>query len=240
MPRFDVRADDPEMMDDLTITDHRLTTALDNLRLVNRWLGGYGVMRSVLKPLLQKKTTVLDLGTGVGDFPEEAVRWADRLGFTLHATGIDLNPATVAYAQDVLRARLPDALHARIHIAEGDALSLPYADDTFDVVMAALFMHHLRDAEAVHLLREMHRVARRTVLVNDLHRHPLAYYSIKALALVLPVSPMFVHDAPLSVLRGFTRWELLDLSRRAGLGDVQVRWHWAFRWSLVCHKEASA
>lgn len=234
MPSLAHRIHAEEWMDDFDITDRRLTRALDDLRGVNAWLGGYAATRRVLAPWMRSGQTlrVLDLGTGVADIPERLVRDGAKRGADVEVTGIDANPATVRYAQEKLARRLPPSLRRRVHVDVGDALALPYDDDAFDVVTAALFMHHLDDDDAVRLLREMGRVARRGVLVNDLHRHWLAYYGIRALAALLPVSPMFRHDGPLSVRRGFRGAELVALAERAGLAGVQVRWHWAFRWTL--------
>ncbi len=223
-------------MDDFSITDERLVGALDELRWVNRLLGGYAATMRALAPYLEARrgrpVRLLDLGAGVGDYAEHIVRWADRRGLDVSVTAVDANPATAAHARRTLDRRLSPKLRARIHVAVADALALPYADDAFDVAMAAMFMHHLEHTEAVALAREMDRVARDGLLVNDLHRHPLAYYGILAPARLLPVSPMFRHDAPMSVLRGFRRTDLEAIARSAGLEAPRIRWHWAFRWSL--------
>lgn len=223
-------------MDDFSITDDRLLRALDELRWVNRLLGGYATTMRVLAPYLEARrgraVRLLDLGAGIGDYAEHIVRWADRRGLDVSVTAVDANPVTVAHARRTLDRRLPPRLRARIHVAVEDALALPYADDAFDVVMAAMFMHHFRAKDAVSLVREMNRVARDGILVNDLHRHPLAYYGILVPARLLPVSPMFRHDAPVSVLRGFRRADLEAVARDAGLDAYRIRRHWAFRWSL--------
>lgn len=235
MPDFAIRAQADEMMDDFSITDMRLTRALENLRGVNRWLGGYAATRSALAPLLQRKKHVrlLDLGTGAADHPEHLVRWARQQGATLESVALDANPATVEHARAALDRRLPSSLRDCIRVDVGDAFDLSFEDGAFDVVHAALFFHHFNQAEAADLLREMNRVAREGIIVNDLHRHPLAYYGIKALGSVLPVSEMFRHDGPLSVLRGFRRSELQASAEAAGLSAYRVRWHWAFRWILT-------
>ncbi len=237
MPSFATRTRAAEMMDDFTIVDERLTKALENLRQANRWLGGYAAARRVLAPLLHAQPPasplrVLDLATGAADFPAFLVRWANRRGCAVEVVAVEANPATVAYARQALDQALPPRLRRFVRVEEGDALALPYDDGAFDVCTACLFMHHLDHAQAVALLREMHRVARRSLVVNDLHRHRLAYYGIRALAAVLPVSPMFRHDGPISVLRGFTRDELHALAADAGLDAFRIRWHWAFRWTL--------
>lgn len=237
MPDLTRRLWNDEWMDDFSITDDRLRRALDELRWVNRLLGGYGTMKAVLRPWLQaqrgRTVQVLDLGTGVADYPEVLVRWARQLGVDVQVTALDANPATVAYAGQVLDRRLPPALRQRITLATGDALALPYPDQSFDLVLASMFLHHFTHAAAVQVVREMQRLARQGLLVNDLHRHPLAWAGIRSLVAVLPVSPMFHHDGPLSVRRAFRRADLAAIAREAGLHRWRIRWHWAFRWSLT-------
>ena len=82
------------------------------------------------------------------------------------------------------------------------------------------------------MLREMRRVSRRGVVVNDLHRHPLAWVAIRTLTRLCSRSGLIRHDAPLSVRRGFRRAELTSLARAAGV-PCEVQWRWAFRWVLT-------
>ena len=98
---------------------------------------------------------------------------------------------------------------------------------------ASLFLHHFPPEDVARLLREMGRVAR-VVVVNDLHRHPLAYHAIRTLARLSP-SEMFRHDAPMSVRRGFTGPELDALLAEAGLVATR-RWRWAFRWQVIARR----
>ena len=234
MPDFSRRTQADEMMDDFSITDGRLTRALNDLRWVNRWLGGHRAADAAIAPLLEKQDAlrVIDLGSGGADYPEHLVRWGAQQGRRIDVVAVDANPQTVSYAQSALDDRLPAALRDRVEVVCADALDLPVDDEAFDVAVAALFLHHFHGADAVALLREMDRVAR-GLIVNDLHRHPLAYYGGHALGTVTGASEMFRHDGPLSVLRGFTRDELQQLAEEAALRSARVHWRWAFRWVLT-------
>ncbi|MEX0747111.1 MAG: methyltransferase domain-containing protein [Rhodothermales bacterium] len=236
MPSLSHRLLAPEMMDDFSIGDRRLERALEELRWVNRFLGGYAAVRAELEPVLRRRRggclRVLDIGTGIADYPEAFVRWGDRAGVDVRVSAVDANPFTVEFASRRLSERLPDRLRQRIDIYSGNALQTNYADNSFDIVTASLFLHHLGDIDAVALLREMGRIAREGIVVNDLHRHILAYWSILGISRALPVSTMFRHDGPLSVRRAFSRNELEVLASEAGLIGARVRWRWAFRWVL--------
>lgn len=224
-----------ELMDDLSIGDERLERALYDLRGVNRWLGGYATVREGIMACSSGSphVRVLDLGSGLADVPAHLVRWGDARGLHIEVDALDANAATVEYARLYLDRHMPARLRSRVTMHYGDALDPPFERKSFDVVTAALFVHHFQDEAAVELLRVMGRMARRGIVVSDLHRHPLAYYGILLISRLLDVSSMFAHDGPVSVRRGFLRHELKHLARTAGLRHVQVGWRWAFRWLLT-------
>ena len=238
-PSFRSRSEADELMDDFAITDHRLTDALDQLRVVNRYLGGYDAPMAVLRPLLLDAGTeplrILDLGTGIADFPEHLVRWAARQSPARPVTvvAVDANPATVAHARRSLAQRLPAELQGAIDVQVADALALPYGDGSFDVVIASMVLHHFAHPSAVVVVEAMRRISRRGIIINDLQRHPLAYYGIAGLTRLLRATEMMQNDGPLSVLRGFTAAELETIAVEAGLRNVSIRWCWAFRWLLT-------
>ncbi|MDV3351641.1 methyltransferase domain-containing protein [Leptolyngbyaceae cyanobacterium CCMR0082] len=245
MISFETRTDEDELMDDFSITDSRLTTALEQLRFVNRFLGGYGTTMAVLAPWLKAANKssaapirILDLGTGIADFPEYIVRWADQQNpaVDLEIVAIDANPVTVEYANQALAKRLPDALKNRIRVEVADALNLPYDDDEFDVAMGAMFLHHFAEERATKIVKAMQRVSRGGVLINDLHRHPLAYFGIYTLTRLFQASEMMQNDGPISVLRGFRAQELDVIAQKAELPAFTVRWYWPFRWLLTTLK----
>ena len=240
MPSFQIRTNQDELMDDFSIQDERLTDALEQLRPINQLLGGYATTMEVLAPFLKMRTQsnqttrILDIGTGIGDFPEYIVRWAaaQSPAINVEIVAIDANPVTVDYAREALKKRLPPDLQAKIKVEVADALALPYADDEFDVAIAAMFLHHFAHENAVQIVRSMQRISKQGILINDLHRHPLAYYGIYALTRLLPAVQMVRNDAPLSVLRGFKSPELKNIAEYAGLVDFSLKWRYAFRWVL--------
>jgi ubiquinone/menaquinone biosynthesis C-methylase UbiE len=241
MISFQTRTDEDELMDDFSIVDIRLTSALEQLRIVNRFLGGYDTTMAVLRPWLKQQATrvdrplrILDLGTGIADFPEYIVQWAAQQSppIALEIVAIDANPVTVDYARNALSTRLSPELAAKIRVEVADALDLPYRDHEFDVAMGAMFLHHFAEEGATAIVRSMQRVARSGILINDLHRHPLAYYGIYSLTRIFRASSMMQNDGPISVLRGFRSAELHTIAKAAGLPAFTVHWRWPFRWVL--------
>ncbi len=99
-----------------------------------------------------------------------------------------------------------------------------------------MFLHHFPQGQAVRILQIMHRLCRRGIIVNDLHRHPAAYHAIKWCTQLLSGSTMVQHDAPVSVLRGFRRRELEELGQLSGVGRLEVERCWAFRFVATALK----
>jgi ubiquinone/menaquinone biosynthesis C-methylase UbiE len=232
---FSERLDATELMDDFSIDDDRLTDALEELRLINRWLGGHYLSTRCLARIAAERSLttmrVLDLACGAADYSEAFIRWGAGAGVQVDVTAVDANEATCAYASASLHERLEPALRPRARVVHADALATGFDTEAYDVVHTALFLHHLDNEEIVRLLGEMWRMARVSVIANDLHRHPLAYHALRAMGWLLPVSDMFRHDGPVSVLRGFTRRELEGYASTAGL-TATVSWFPGFRWLM--------
>jgi SAM-dependent methyltransferase len=209
-----------------------LADALDDIRLTNRYLGGRRALLRGLAPYLASHTgnarlEILDVGTGGADLPVAMVRHARRVGLEARVIAVDLDPGVTDLAARAV------AGHRGIRVIRADASSLPFRDAAFDVVTASMFLHHFDGPGAVRLLAEFRRVARHAVVINDLRRHLLPWGFIYLAARLTRRAPMYVHDAPLSVLRGFTDQELVLLAREAGARELRVDRHWPFRLVLT-------
>lgn len=232
--RFRERSTELEWMDDPELDTAVLERTLLEIEAINRWLGGYGPSLAGLERLLDragptKRLRILDVGTGGADTPREMRRWAEARGIELEITGIDLSQATIDFAR-----RRSEGLEG-IELHRRDLFELP-EDERFDVVHAALVLHHFVGEAAVAALRAMYARAALGVVVNDLHRHPVAWAGIGLLSRVSSRNPMLQNDAPLSVLRAFSREELYTLCRRAGLPRPSIRWRPMFRWQVVVER----
>lgn len=223
---------DPEWMDRTDNTPEDLDGALDDIHTVNRFLGGSRVLVKAVRPFLPARSggeplSVLDVGTGGADLPLALVDDARRLGRRIRIVAVDRDPVTLDYARRKTSA-VPE-----IELQAADAFHLPFAPASFDLVTASMFLHHFGHDDAVRLLLAFRRIARRAVLINDLERHVVPWAFIGFIARVTRRHPMFVNDAPLSVLRGFTRAELLALGRDAGAADATVSARTPYRFVLT-------
>ncbi len=233
------RHDAPELMDDLTLAGDALQQNLDELETINTWLGGYAPIIRGLE-LLQTQAAwprhrplrLADVGSGGGDTLRVIAAWARRRKIAVELTGIDANAFMVDYA------RRKCAAWPEISFQQLDIFAPAFGQQAFDVITCSLFCHHFSDDLLAVLLHQLAGQARLGVVVNDLHRHSLAYYSIKWLTRLFGGSFLVQHDAPLSVARAFNRTDLIDLCARATISVRRLRWRWAFRWELVIAGEA--
>lgn len=157
-------------------------------------------------------------------------RWARHHKIQLRLLGVDANPHIIEYA------RKNTAAYPEIEYLRSDIFSESFKAREFDIVSCTLFTHHFTDEQLVRLLASLNSQVRLGVVVNDLHRHPLAYYSIKAITRLISRSHMVKHDAPVSVLRAFSRKDWESILQRAGIRRFSLRWRWAFRWMLLLER----
>src|SRR5262249_15822549 len=160
--KFSLRSAQSELMDDLKRPDREFDQAYRELEVINRLLGGIRAIERFLPH--RSGLLMLDVAAGGGDGSEALLKKREARIVTL-----DINRKGFRFA-------------GRSWPVIGDAMDLPFPDRTFDVVMASLFFHHLSNDQCVQALANMWRVSQKLVIVNDLHRHPVAYFSIRMLA----------------------------------------------------------
>lgn len=197
-----------------------LEEALADLRVVNRRLGDTRAVIGHLSRLAMQvphPVTVLDIATGSADIPVALAEWGRRSGVPLAITAVDNNMQTLGVARRVTE-RFPE-----ITLARADGLLLPFASGGFDIVLCCKTLHHFSsEREAVRLLQEVLRVARRGYLVMDLRRSRIAWLLIALLTRLFTKNRITRNDGPLSVLRSFTPGELAALAREAGASSFRI------------------
>jgi SAM-dependent methyltransferase len=200
-----------ELLDDPAADPATVAASLRDIARANRWFGGAAAVRWGLGRALAglppgAAVTLVDLGTGLGDLPRAAGRWAARRGVRLTLLGLERSPVA---------ARLADA--GGVPCAVACAGSAPLRDHSVDVVLVSQLAHHLSRDSAVRLFRECDRVARRAVIVADLRRGRLGPLLFWAGARALGFDPVTVADGMTSIRRGYTVDELGGLLRQAGV-----------------------
>ena len=227
MTRFSKRSYKKELLDQDSIPFADIERNMRELDLINTWLGGHRISVAGLKQLLggRRRIRICEIGCGGGDNLRVLSRYCRKQGIVAEVIGVDLNEHCIAVAREKW-----DGAHA-------EWLHSDYRDVVFDrrkpdIIFSSLFCHHFTDEELVAMIRWMEKNSAAGWYVNDLHRHPLAYHSIRWLTKFLSRSYLVKNDAPLSVLRGFTRAEWTTILQKADVGPYQLKWKWAFRWLL--------
>jgi ubiquinone/menaquinone biosynthesis C-methylase UbiE len=213
---MDRRSGVEELLDGPLEDADALVGNLRDLARINRWLGGRRLSEVAVDALApgHAPITVLDVGTGAADIPLALIDRGRATRRHVTVTGIDSRPEVVAAAA-VAEPR--STTTPELTLAVGDGRSLPYPDGSFDVAHASLVVHHLEPDAACALLREMSRVARLGVVINDLVRGRPSLLGAWLLGHLLTTNRYTRHDAPLSVRRAYTIAELTALLAASGL-----------------------
>ena len=222
------RVDTQELLDAGAGTAEEIQSSLRDLRRINRWYGGVRTTRVLLARVAARlgrsDLSVLDIAAGSGDVVAGASHQLARSGVHIRATFLDQSAEHVSNAPGQKRV-------------VGDALALPFADDSFDVVTCSLFMHHLVPEQVVAFTREAMRVARAAFVVNDLERSAV-HLALNYLALP-SFSRLTRHDAPASVRRAYTLVEAQEMLAGSGapIERVEASKHYLFRIGLIAWKQ---
>lgn len=195
-----------EILDDPDVADELRARSLADVARSNTIFGGSRAVRAELAAVLRgsgaTSVSLLDVGTGIGDIPALAMdSWRER-GVKITTFGIDISPCLLHRARE--KGLIPVC---------ADALALPIATKSIDIVTCSQTLHHFEARDAIAVVRELDRVARVRVIISDIRRSWLAAAGIWLASYPLHFHPVSRHDGVVSVLRGFTPGELQELVR---------------------------
>ena len=132
-----LRSNQPELMDDLSLSGDELRKNLRELEVINNWLGGHKVVLDALDKLTTsykgQTITIADIGCGGGDTLKTIANWAQRRSINVQLTGIDANEFMVNYARQHCRN------YSNITIAQHDVFSGTFANQQYDLIVCSLF-----------------------------------------------------------------------------------------------------
>ena len=222
-----------ELIDQFDQPSNDLLASFQDIERFNRLFGGISPILKHLSVLLQgihSPVAILDVATGMGGTPRSVLLWATQNNHQIKITGLDANENVVRLAQTFTPPK------SDLTFVTADALCLPFGDESFDIVLCSLTLHHFDDASAAKILNEMRRVARRAIIVNDLRRSYIPAALIWMISRLLRMNRLSIHDAPLSVLRSRTMSEYRRLTELAGLSGAEVHKHPFWRATIVWRK----
>ncbi|RTL59563.1 MAG: methyltransferase domain-containing protein [Sphingobacteriales bacterium] len=229
MPDFSKRSYQKELLDRDDIPFEDIKRNMQELEFINKYLGGHQITIAGITSLLanhKKNTiTICEIGCGGGDNLKAISDWCKSKDLEAKFIGIDINKDCITYAKENCKD------------IDCDFILSDYKKKTFeinpDIIFSSLFCHHFTNEELVGQLNWMKENSFIGFFINDLHRHPLAYYSIKLLTRLFSKSYLVKNDAPLSVERGFRKDEIQKLVSLSACNRVNIKWKWAFRWLII-------
>lgn len=228
----------PELLDTDAGTPREIQDSLADLRTINRYFGGLHAMTELAHEVAGRKhlksLSWLDVGGGDGEL----------IGLTansLAGSGIELQPVLLDRVAEHM-ANSSGTRNAngngRFGAVAGDALALPFKDNSFDVVGCCLFLHHLEPQQVVQFINEALRVARHAVLINDLVRHPV-HLGLGYAGYFIYRSRLTRHDAVASIRRAYTVKEIESMMRQTTAAEIAVRRFFLFRMGVIAWKQPS-
>lgn len=223
------RSYEKELLDGDNIPFEDIRKNMQELNTVNRLLGGHAISIAGIKKLTRKSkqpVSIAEIGCGGGDNLQAIAGWCKKNNIQVSFTGIDIKTECIAFA----RGQYPDLPAIWV---ESDYIKLSFEKNKPDIIFSSLFCHHFSEPELISMLQWMKMNSKKGFFINDLHRHPLAYYLIKWITRVFSGSYLVKHDAPLSVARGFTKKEWKNIFANAGIKNFSINWKWAFRHLII-------
>ncbi len=225
------RSNAPELMDDFAMEGEILTDALDKIAKINHLLGGNKVtlqgVAQLLKESPNKTIRILDVGCGNGDMLRTLAKYAKDKNHIFQLYGVDANPFTIKYAQS-LSTHFPNiSYHCE------DILKDAIDKDQYDIIVCTLTLHHFKDHEILKLLKDFSKQCSLGFVINDLHRHAIAYYLFNLLCFLFRLNDMSREDGLVSILRGFKKSDFIKYAKQLQFKHVVLKWKWAFRYQWI-------
>src|SRR5215831_6561936 len=177
MLNFSERSYQKELLDRDDIPFDDIKQNMKELDFINKYLGGHKItisgFKAIAKNLDRKKNriSVCEIGCGGGDNLRVIKRYCIKKKIPADFLGIDVNSHCIEFARS--RKKNQD-----IRFITSDYKQVTLAEKP-DIIFCSLFTHHFDDRNVSEILKWMNENSAGGFFINDLHRHPLAYYSIK-------------------------------------------------------------
>ncbi|NER11335.1 Ubiquinone/menaquinone biosynthesis C-methylase UbiE [Muriicola jejuensis] len=228
MIRYKKRSTEAELMDDLHLNRDQIKAILEDINTANNMLGGNRITLKALKRLMDKdplkEYEILDVGCGDGSLLREVALFCNKAGVKANLKGIDLNGESIALA------RKKNADLKNTTFVQEDVFNLSPEKDGCDFLLCTLTLHHFREEEITQLIRKFSVLARTGAVINDLDRNRIAHVLFRMFSYVFMRTDIARQDGLTSIKKGFTKKELLALSRDLPGMTHHIQWRWAFRY----------
>jgi|SRR5215470_693857 len=214
-----------ELLDADEGTADEISASLSDLRMFNSWFGGVSCTARLVDRIAERTKssalTWLDVAAGAGYVPHTVQKRLAQRNVQLDITLLD---RAASHVRNGTRAVV------------GNAVALPFRDDSFDFVSSELFVHHLMPEQVVQFVREGLRISRHAFVINDLIRDPL-HLALAYAGFPLYRSRITRNDAPASVRQAYTVKEMRDLLIESGAASIEITTSFLYRMGIIVWKE---
>jgi len=232
---FKIRSQQKEMLDDAVLDPVVLHKNLKEFSTINKWLGSNRSLTNSLNTIystyslhnVRRTLRVADLGCGGGDMLLTIHRWAQHKKIKTDIIGIDCHEAIIEHAKNTI------IKYSNIQLLLLDIFSDKFIKESFDIVCLNNVCHHFSDAEIINLTNRLQATTNFAIIINDLQRHPVAYFCIKWITWLLSLSTYAQHDGPLSILKAFKIQDLKNYMTKTNITHFEIKKTWAFRWQMI-------
>ena len=229
------RTDEDEKMDDFSMKGEILRDALDKIANINKLLGGnrltlYGVQKLIHNISKNEIITILDVGCGNGDMVRKLAEYGYKNNLNFQLIGIDANNFTINHAKQMSEN------YSNISFLCHDIFEESFRELKYDIVLCTLTLHHFKDNQIINLLNVFYTNSKIGIVINDLHRNAIAYRLFQVICFVFNLNKMSRDDGLISILRGFTKKELINYSNELKFKNYNIQWKWAFRYEWIISK----
>jgi len=218
----------PELLDTDAGSPSEVAACLADLRWFNRWFGGVttsaALVEGVARQAGARSLSMLEVACGAGYVPA-------TVAAQLRPRGIKVEVALLDRALSHINGGSRNGMPAVV----GNAVALPFSDNSFDLVSSNLFTHHLSPQELLQFVKEGLRVCRTAVIINDLVRHPL-HLAVVYAGLPLYRSRITRHDAPASVRQAYTEGEMGKILSQMSATRVEFMRGFLYRMGVTVWK----
>jgi len=215
-----------------SIDEHEYADCLKQLDRIGRFLGGdRATFAHLAKKRKKKPCSIMEVGCGGGFF---TLRLAEKFKDAT-VTGIDLSEQAISLAKRELANR-PD-LQNRVHFERKNFFDIEKL--RVDLIIATLTCHHFDDRKMIEFLKRSNQFASQGILINDLHRHPIATACFFLIAPLFFRNRLIFHDGLISIRRGFVQsdWETYLHFANIPRERVEINRYLPFRWIVWIQKD---
>ena len=228
---FKYRSSKKELIDDLAFSSPSLIHNLQEMATLNLWFGFNRSLFKTIQKIVQSQlnnqpVVIADIGCGGGDTLRYISKWSAKKGINSKLIGLDANQEIINYA------RQSSLDYSNIQFKTHHILNQTL-NENHDILIINHLCHHLSNEEIIKLITTLCLSTKTAIIINDLHRHWLAYFGIRLITNIFGFSYITKHDGPLSVLRAFRKIEMISLLEHIQNASFEIKWLWPFRWQAI-------